>query len=262
MPAPRKPTSSRPASTSNVNYSKGIMGSDAKTLPPVKVKTILGDRYVSQVSPPVIKNKSTGSGSGGGITPQSISARTLPATASRIDGGGGAPSVSIQSQPPRPQYIPPTLVKIPSRDVVDYQDADIPVELITNLLFENLGANELVKFERHDTIEGTNSTYDIISNLAGIKKEFDPSGLISRQKPDTSYFDIYNIKLEDKIPSQKYLQDNPKIDGSGQVNTTDYVYIDSVGNLVVELVNMNIDELVELEIQSDGTIYEGFEIDY
>jgi hypothetical protein len=256
--APRIPPPNKAKSLPTVT-SKNIMGSGGPTLPPTKIDYFYGSPIKDNRKNE--KKKVVGIGPGG-ITPQSISARTLPATAPRISGGSSTPSVSIQSQPPRPQYIPPTLVKIPSRDVVDYQDADIPVELITNLLFENLGANELVKFERHDTIEGTNSTYDIISNLAGIKKEFDPSGLISRQKPDTSYFDIYNIKLEDKIPSQKYLQDNPKIDGSGQVNTTDYVYIDSVGNLVVELVNMNVDELVELEIQSDGTIYEGFEIDY
>ena len=122
-----------------------------------------------------------------------------------------------------------------------------------------MGANELVKFERHDTIEGTNATYDIISNLSSIQKQFDPSNLISRQKVDRSYFDIFNIKLENKIPSDKYLRNNPKTDGSGQVNLTDYVYIDSLGNLVIELVNMNFDEVVEVEIESGGTIYVGYE---
>jgi hypothetical protein len=181
-----------------------------------------------------------------GRTDNANNAVTLPAKVTSSGGGGGAPAISIQSEPPKPQYIPPTLVKIPSRDVVDYQDADIPIELITNLLFENLGANELVKFERHDTVEGTNATYDIISNLAGIKKEFDPSNLISRQKVDTSYFDIYNIKLDTKIPDITYLFRN---------NLDNYVYIDTNGDLVLELDNMNEDELVEVQIDSSGTIY-------
>ena len=173
-------------------------------------------------------------------------------------------TVSVANNTPAYTYTPPdVVVRTPTRDVVNFtDDSSIGVELITNLLFENLGANELVKFERHDTIEGTNANYDIISNLSSVRKQFDPASLISRQKPDRSYFDIFNIKLEDKLPSQKYLQNNPKIDGSGQVNTTDYVYIDSAGNLVVELVNMNSDELVEVEIESSGTIYVGYEIDY
>jgi hypothetical protein len=173
-------------------------------------------------------------------------------------------TVSIANNTNTPTYVAPdVVVKTPTRDVVNFtDDSNIGVELITNLLFENLGANELVKFERHDTIEGTNANYDIISNLSSIQKEFDPSKLISRQKPDRSYFDIFNIKLEDKIPTDKYLRNNPKVDGSGQTNITDYVYIDSNGNLVVELVNMNSDELVEVEIESNGTIYVGYEIDY
>jgi hypothetical protein len=170
-------------------------------------------------------------------------------------------TVSVASNTSTSTYTAPdVVVKTPTRDVVNFvDDSNIGIELITNLLFENLGANELVKFERHDTIEGTNANYDIISNLSSVRKEFDPASLISRQKPDRSYFDIFNIKLENKIPSEKYLRNNPKIDGSGQINTTDYIYIDSVGNLVIELVNMNFDEMVEVEIESGGTIYVGYE---
>jgi hypothetical protein len=142
---------------------------------------------------------------------------------------------------------PDTVVRAPTRDVVEYSDNDdIPVELITNLLFENLAANELIKYERHDTIEGTNVSYDIISNLSAIRKQFDPSTLISRQKPDTSYFDIYNIKLEDKIPGRQYLLEN---------SLQDFYYIDTNGDLVIELDNMNPDELIEVQIDSSGTIY-------
>lgn len=184
---------------------------------------------------------------------------TLPSTVERSSvftstGGGSSTRTATSSTP---AYTPPdVIVRIPERDVVNYQDEDIPTELITNLLFENLGANELIKFERHDTVEGTNANYDIISNLSNIRKEFNPATLISRQKPDTSYFDIFNIKLEDKIPTELYLRNNPKIDATGNVNTTDYVYIDEVGNLVIELVNIESDEILEVEIDSNGTIYE------
>ena len=240
--APRIPPPNKSKSLPTVT-SKNIMGSGGPTLPPTTIEYFYGSPIKDNKKNE--KKKVVGVGPGG-ITPQSIGAGTLPARVVSSGGGGGAPTISIQSEPPKPQYIPPTLVKIPSRDVVDYQDADIPIELITNLLFENLGANELVKFERHDTVEGTNATYDIISNLAGIKKEFDPSNLISRQKVDTSYFDIYNIKLDTKIPDITYLFRN---------NLDNYVYIDTNGDLVLELDNMNEDELVEVQIDSSGTIY-------
>lgn len=171
---------------------------------------------------------------------------------------GGGIGIGLTSFSSDPSPVTPTdvIVRIPGRDVVNFVDENLPTELITNLLFENLGANELIKFERHDTIEGTNATYDIISNLAGIRKIFDPATLISRQKPNTSFFDIFNIKLENKIPTDLYLRNNPKIDATGEVNVTDYVYIDPEGNLIIELVNIDSDEIIEVEIDSNGTIYE------
>jgi hypothetical protein len=155
---------------------------------------------------------------------------------------------SISSEPvvqlPPP---PPQMVRVPERDVVSLAQETISAETIVNLLFENVGANELTKFVRHDTVEGINPYYDVISNLSDIKRKFDPSNLISLQKTTSSLFDIFPIKLQDKIPSDAYLLEN---------NLTDYIYIDTNGNLVIEVVNLKDSEIVEIEIDTNGTIYE------
>lgn len=141
----------------------------------------------------------------------------------------------------------PAPVKMPSRDVVSLVDPGIDSATIQNLLFENIGATELVKFTRHDTVDGINPYYDIISNLSDIKRRYDPASLISLQKPESSFFDIFTIKLDQKIPNQEYLDEN---------NLSDYVYIDEGGNLVIELTNLASDEIIEVEIDSNGTIYD------
>jgi len=155
---------------------------------------------------------------------------------------------SISSEPvvqlPPP---PPQMVRVPERDVVSLAQETVSAETITNLLFENVGANELTKFVRHDTVEGINPYYDVISNLSDIKRKFDPSSLISLQKTDSSFFDIFPIKLQDKIPSDTYLLEN---------NLTDYLYIDTNGDLVIEVVNLKDSEIVEIEIDTSGTIFE------
>ena len=92
-----------------------------------------------------------------------------------------------------------------------------------------------------------NPYYDIITNLSDIKRQFDPSNIISLQKTNSSYFDVYPIKLEYKIPDERYLIEN---------NITDYVYIDTNGDLVIELTNMQDFEVVEVQIDTNGTIYE------
>lgn len=142
---------------------------------------------------------------------------------------------------------PPQMVRVPERDVVNLAQETVSAETITNLLFENIGANELTKFVRHDTVEGINQYYDTISNLSDIKRKFDPSNLISLQKTTSSLFDIFPIKLQDKIPSDTYLSQN---------NLTDFVYIDTNGDLVIEVDNLKDSEIVEIEIDTSGTIYE------
>jgi hypothetical protein len=148
----------------------------------------------------------------------------------------------VQLPPP-----PPQMVRVPERDVVSLAQETVSAETITNLLFENVGANELTKFVRHDTVEGINPYYDVISNLSDIKRKFDPSNLISLQKTNSSFFDIFPINLQDKIPSDAYLLEN---------NLTDYVYIDTNGDFVIEVVNLKDSEIVEIEIDTSGTIFE------
>jgi hypothetical protein len=174
-------------------------------------------------------------------------AKSAEAVVTQNTSSAGAGSSSIQPMPEVSTVTPPSPVRLPSRDVVSLVDAGIDSATIQNLLFENIGATELVKFTRHDTVDGINPYYDIISNLSDIKRKYDPASLISVQKPESSYFDIYTIKLDQKIPDQSYLDEN---------NLTDYVYLDTNGNLAIELTNLASDEIMEVQIDSNGTIYE------
>lgn len=169
---------------------------------------------------------------------------------------GGTYGVEVVPAPEPPpvvidtqlSYVEPSMpVKTPERDVVSLVSEPVDAETIQNLLFENISANELTRFVRHDTVEGMNPYYDIITNLSDIKRQFDPSNIISLQKTNSSFFDIYPIKLEYKIPDERYLIEN---------NLTDYVYIDTNGDLVIELTNMQDFEVVEVQIDTNGTIYE------
>jgi hypothetical protein len=139
-------------------------------------------------------------------------------------------------------------IKIPEKDnVLSLTNSNIDVAEITALVFEKLGAVELTKFTRTDTVEGNNPYYNIISNLSSIRKEFDPSNLISSQKSDTSLYNAFSIKLSTKIPDENYLEEK---------SLDDYIFIDNDGSLVIELINITPDELIEIEIDTNGTIVE------
>ena len=139
-------------------------------------------------------------------------------------------------------------VKLPGRDVVVFNKVDTSLENITALLFEEIGSLELLTISRRDTIEGQNAYYSIISNLSAIKSRFNPTSIIKGQRPNQSLFDKFVIDINSRIPSDAYLDNN---------NLANFYYIDDNGNLVIELENMNADEIIEVEIATDGTIITG-----
>lgn len=141
-----------------------------------------------------------------------------------------------------------TSTKIPNKDnVLSLSRNSNDVAEIAYLVFEKLGAVELTKFTRNDTVDGINPYYNIISNLSDIKKSYDPSNIISSQKSDDSLFNAFSIKLENKIPGDEYLEDR---------GLDSYIYVDENGSLIIELINISGDELVEIEIDTNGTIVE------
>lgn len=184
---------------------------------------------------------------------QQIQARnvSLRGTTPKQGEGGAAsePSTPTPSiRPPAPT--PPvqqrqSIVRSPNKDVVNFQKEEFSAASIARLLFEQVGSIELVNIARRDTIEGQNPYYSLISNLSSIRKNFNPTSLISRQRVNETIFDNYTINLDSKIPSQDYLDTN---------NIENFYYIASNGDLVIELDNLAEDERIEVEIAQSGTI--------
>jgi hypothetical protein len=166
---------------------------------------------------------------------------------SPVGGGGGGSSVSQSYYVPEP-YIPPPPppVKVPERDVVNFANPVIDAATITNLLFENIGGIEMSQLVRHDTIDTPNNDYTIISNLSSLKNEYSPLRLLYGKSIDYNYKNEFQIDLSQRIPSQRYLERN---------NLSNYIYIDFNGDLVIELENMNTTEVLDIELDVNGTIY-------
>ena len=140
---------------------------------------------------------------------------------------------------------PPPPVKTAPIDTVLFNSDELPIEVMTDLIFENIGGQELINIARNDIINGQQISYQPIKNLSSIQQQYNPNNIVSLQSTSDKYFANFPIKLENKIP-------NP---GTGPNNS--YVYLDSTnGNLVIEAVNLEIDEQIEVEVTVSGTIYE------
>jgi hypothetical protein len=130
-------------------------------------------------------------------------------------------------------------------DTILFNDDSVPVEIMADLIFENIGGQELINIARNDTVNGQTVLYQPIKNLTAIQQQYNPNNILSLNATSDKYFQNFSIKFDEKVP----------VEGTGPSGA--HVYIDpATGELVVESINLAEDEQVEVEITIGGTIYE------
>lgn len=131
---------------------------------------------------------------------------------------------------------------------------DLPEEMMADLLFEEIGGQELITIARHDLVNGQNVVYKPIKNISSLSLQYSPQNIIPLQKASDSYFKNFPIKLEDYLLG---ISDSEEEENDPQK----YSYIEIDGSLVINITGVDSNQLVELQIMSDGeilndTIYE------
>jgi hypothetical protein len=155
----------------------------------------------------------------------------------------------LPSSSPNPN-LPNQGVQAATPDIILFDDETTPIEIMTDLIFENIGGQELINILRSDIINGQNVSYQPIKNLTNLYFQYNPQNILALQDTDSNYFKKFPINFSSKVPSY----------GTGPNGSI--VYIDpETGNLVINVVNLGRDEQVEVSIVSDGevlddTIYE------
>jgi hypothetical protein len=154
-------------------------------------------------------------------------------------GGGGSPAAPVPAPPPAPilpKFNPMTSsstnFKVAPSDIIQFDDSSVEIALITDLLFEDIGATELANISRSDLIDGTEVIYAPIKNLPTIRRDYDPRNVIATSTSD--YFSRFAIDLSSR----------------GVIEP----YFDAYGNLVVEIETVEDGEDIQVQILSNGTI--------
>jgi hypothetical protein len=141
-------------------------------------------------------------------------------------------------------------VKPATKDIILFDDETTPIEIMQDLIFENIGGQELINIIRGDIINGLNVIYQPIKNLTSLYFQYNPQNILALQDTDTNYFKKFPIIFSSKVPE------------CGTGPNCSIVYIDQdTGDLVINVINLARDEQVEVSIISDGevlddTIYE------
>jgi hypothetical protein len=145
----------------------------------------------------------------------------VPLTSSSSD-------ISVQSA--TPQYV-----------LLD--DASISIDVMFDLVFEDIGGQEIINIARNDTVFTENLIYQPIKNSILLSQQYNPNTLLSIQGVAGDYFKNFPISFSNKVPEV----------GTG--DNGEIVYFDSEGNLVINVINLQSDEQVEISILSEGIIF-------
>jgi hypothetical protein len=134
-------------------------------------------------------------------------------------------------------------IKVATPEIVLINNDSLPIEIMTQLMFESIGGQEIINIARHDTVNGQNIKYQPIKNLSELFMSSDLKNTISIQDTSLSYFKNFSIKLGAKIPE------------TGNAPDGGNVYFDiSTGDLVIDLINMKNYEQAEIQIVSSGEV--------
>jgi hypothetical protein len=155
-------------------------------------------------------------------------------------------------------------VKIATPDLI-IQDQDImSIEIMTDLVFEDIGGYELATISRHDLINGQKVVYSPIKNLTDLYLQYNPNNMLSLQSAD-SYFKSLPISIFDHLPVCGTGYDiSPPENNPNEIDKTRWtktpncksVYIDPItGDLVINLINVKENEQVEVQVLSSGDVF-------
>lgn len=134
-------------------------------------------------------------------------------------------------------------VKAATTDIVLFDDESMPIEIMADLIFENIGGQELINIVRSDLVNGQTVLYQPIKNLSNVYFQYNPQNILSLQDTDSNYFKKFPINFNSKVPE------------CGTGPDCAIVYIDSeTGDLIINVVNLARDEQVEVSIVSDGEV--------
>lgn len=137
-------------------------------------------------------------------------------------------------------------IKTATPDLQIFSDELVPIEIMTDLIFENIGGQELIDISRHDLVNGQDIIYQPIKNVSSVYFSYNPQNMIKLQDTSESYFKNFPIRLGSKIPDE----------GTGP--NKEVVYIDNdTGDLVINVYNMEPYEQVEVQILTSGTLLDG-----
>ena len=139
-------------------------------------------------------------------------------------------------------------VKVATPDLIIFNESAIPIDLITNLLFEEIGGQEIISIARNDIVNGQEVSYNLIGNLNGLERRYNSKNIFSLPDTIEKYFSNFSIRFGIHVPEE----------GTGPEGERVYIVQESSatasrGDLIIDVTNMETNERVDIEVLRSGS---------
>lgn len=162
-----------------------------------------------------------------------------PAPAPSGGGGGHAPPPPPPPKPANPwitssNFVSPSGIKQADPDIVITRPEPVGAEAVLELNYEDISGMELINVSRSDLVDGKKVIYSPIKNLSKLRNKYNPNNLINVSSTSSNYFATFGIDLIGRGMSTPYFDDS--------------------GDLVIEIDDIRDNELIEIDVDTSGTI--------
>ena len=198
------------------------------------------------------------------------------------------PTPNLPEKEKSPFALMNTSVKPATPDLILFEDAEIPIDIVTELLFENIGSIEILSISRSDIVNGREISYGLMGRLSDLSKRYSPNNIFKLSGTLNEFFAIFPIRYKLHVPEKGTGPNKIYIGEENSFNCTgfpvltvlgddvvncfntfaeaqqfvseqdierDLVYSEQeTGNIVVDVINLKKDDLVEIELLVDGSL--------
>ena len=170
-------------------------------------------------------------------------------------------SISATAAIPKPEKTSTSdSIKIATPDLLIFGEQAVAIEIMTDLIFEDIGGFELATISRHDLVNGQTVVYAPIKNLTDLYLQYNPNNVLRLQSADAAFSSLAII-LANYLPKYGNGYDligtNTDLTKRVKVYNGKSIYIDPIsGDLVINLINIKDNEQVEVEILTAGGTYD------
>jgi hypothetical protein len=110
-----------------------------------------------------------------------------------VSSSSPTPEIKITKQDPSTRVATPDLILI--------REEALPVDTMVDLIFDDIGGQEIINIARTDLINGTNNSYQLLADIENTSNQYNSNNLIQLPGQSAFYLDNYQINLDTHIPA-------------------------------------------------------------